>query len=220
MKSNIIARPSFSCVELAMDKGDVVKAESGAMAWMSTGLEAKATTQGGFFAGLKRMVAGESFFQTTYTAKRDNCEIGLVPGQPGDIIEYDLDGELYLEKGAYLASATSVDVNAKYEGLLKGLFNEGFFVVRCTGHGKLWFCAYGDIVPVDVDGLYIVDNGHAVAWEPSLEYKVIRGAKIRSFLFSDQLVLEFRGRGRLWVQSRSARSLAAWVYPFRPVQSD
>ena len=68
-----------------------------------------------------------------------------------------------------------------------------------------------------MDGSYIVDNGHAVAWEPTLRYEITRGRSIRSFLFSDQLLLRFRGRGRLWVQSRNPQVLANWVHPYRSV---
>ena len=53
----------------------------------------------------------------------------------------------------------------------------------------------------------------------TLTYQLTRGRKIRSFLFSDQLLLRFSGKGRIWLQSRSPRSLAAWVYPYRPVES-
>ena len=93
------------------------------------------------------------------------------------------------------------------------------FVLRVTGTGTLFFHAYGDIQPVDVSGDYIVDNGYAVAWEPTLTYRLTRGRKIRSFLFADQLLLQFSGHGRIWLQSRSPRSLANWVHPFRRVES-
>lgn len=88
-------------------------------------------------------------------------------------------------------------------------------MLRVTGTGTLFFGGYGDVHEVTVNGSYTVDNGYAVAWEPSLEYHLTRARKIRSFLFSDQLLLNFSGTGRVWVQSRSPVSLANWVYPFR-----
>ena len=100
---------------------------------------------------------------------------------------------------------------------LRGLFNEGLFILRASGSGTLFFNSYGDVEEVEVDGSYRVDNGHAVAWEPTLDYQITRGGRgIRSFLFSDQLILRFTGHGKLWVQSRNPRSLASWVFPFRP----
>mgnify|MGYP001256412335 FL=1 len=82
----------------------------------------------------------------------------------------------------------------------------------------LFFNAYGDIQQVqltgqnvgqDVDDLfddewessvqvpgdYTVDNGFAVAWDPSLNYRLTTGRKIRQFLFGDQIMLRFSGQG-------------------------
>jgi len=106
-------------------------------------------------------------------------------------------------------------LDSKWEGL-RGLFNEGLFVLQASGQGKLFFDAYGQIELVEVDGEYVVDNGYAVAWDSSLSYRLTRARKIRSFLFSDQLLLRFSGRGRLWVQSRSPQSLVNFLHPFRP----
>jgi uncharacterized protein (TIGR00266 family) len=220
MKYDIQNRPSFSLLEVTLDPGEKIVSESGAMAWMTPNLNMSTTTRGGALAGLKRkFLTGESFFQNTYEAVGGPGVIGLAPGAVGDIMAYPLSGgELLLEKGAYLASTTEVHCDAKFSGL-KGLFSEGLFVLRVTGNGMLFFNAYGDIEELTIDGSYVVDNGYAVAWEPSLTYRVTKSKKIRSFLFSDQLLLHFTGRGRLWVQSRSPRTFANWVHPFRPVKS-
>ena len=90
---------------------------------------------------------------------------------------------------------------------------------RVSGSGTLFFNAYGDIEEVQVDGSYVVDNGHAVAWEPSLDYELTRARRIRSFLFADQILIRYHGQGRLWVQSRNPRSMADWVYRFRGQKS-
>jgi uncharacterized protein (TIGR00266 family) len=111
-----------------------------------------------------------------------------------------------------------VQCDSKWQGF-SGWFKEGLFALRCTGTGMLFFNSYGRIQEVQVNGEYVVDNGYAVAWEPTLQHKLTKARKIRSFLFSDQLLMKFLGHGRLWVQSRSPRSLANWAHPFRPVQS-
>ena len=219
MQHAIEHRPSYSLLNLSMDTGDRVLSDSGAMAWMAGPLEVKTSTRGGVLQGLKRkLLAGESFFQNEYVAAGDGCELALAPGSAGDLVEYAMTGqELFLERGAFLASTGSVVCDSKWDGL-KGLFNQGLFILRCSGTGTLFFHAYGDIQSVDVDGEYVIDNGYAVAWEPSLQYSLTRARKIRSFLFGDQLLLRFSGRGRVWVQSRSPQSLANFVHPFRRVQ--
>jgi len=176
---------------------------------------------GGIFAGLKRkLLAGESFFQNEYTANAAGAKITFAPPQPGSVLGVALSGAgLILEKGAYVASQGNVECDAKWEGL-KGFFNEGLFALRVTGEGTLFFGGYGDIECVDIDGEYTIDNGHAVAWEPQLDYRVTRAKRIRSFLFSDQLLLRFSGKGKIYVQSRSPVALANWVHPFRRVQKN
>ncbi len=220
MQYEITCNPTYSAVEFHLDAGERIVGDSGAMAWMSANIKTVTTTRGGLLAGMKRkLLSGESFFQNTYYPEGGPGSVTLAPGATGDVRAHELqDGELLLEKGAYLASSEGIACDARWDGL-RGFFNEGMFVLRVTGTGTLFFHGYGDIHPVDVDGEYTVDNGYAVAWEPALSYRLTRGRRIRSFLFSDQILLRFEGRGRIWVQSRSPRSLADWVYPFRSVKS-
>ena len=220
MRYEISNRPSYSVLDVVLEQGETVAAESGAMAWMDEGVEIKTSSRTGVFSGLKRkFLAGESFFQNRFTAMHDGCGVSLAPGSAGDICPYLMeDSELFLQKGAYLASSEGVRCDAKFDGL-RGFFNEGFFVLRATGTGHLFFSSYGDIEPIEVDGRYLVDNGYAVAWEPSLTWRLTKSRRIRSFLFSEQFLLEFSGRGTVWVQSRSPQSFANWVHPFRMVKS-
>jgi uncharacterized protein (TIGR00266 family) len=191
------------------------------MAWMDTTVECKTAARGGIGASLKRgVLGGESFFQNSYTSASGG-QVTLVSGPPGEIRAMEMAGQrLLLERGAYLASGPDVKVDSKFKGL-KGLFAEGMFVLQVEGSGPLFFNSYGDVTEVQVEGEYIVDNGFAVAWDASLDYKVTKsGKKVRSFLFGDQLVMKFSGNGRVWTQSRSPRSMASWVFPFRPVKSN
>ena len=216
----IRSQPSYSLLEVTLGAGEQLVTEAGAMAWMTPNIDVQTSSRGGILSGLGRAVlSGESFFQNTYEAREDGGIIGLAPGQPGDVLAYQLDGgSLLLEKGAYLASTPGVTTSSDFQGL-RGLFNEGMFILRVSGAGLLFFNAYGDIQEINVEGSYIVDNGHAVAWEPTLEYRLTRAGRIRSFLFSDQIIMEFSGQGKLWVQSRNPRSLSDWVFPFRGVKS-
>ena len=220
MNYTIQCQPSYSVLELDLEAGEQVVTEAGSMVWMTDNLKVATSTRGGVLTGLKRAVlTGESFFQNTYEAEGGPGLLGVAPGQPGDIVAYEMnDDELLLEKSAYLASSPDVHCDSSFQGL-RGLFNEGLFVLRVSGSGTLFFNAYGDIEEIEVDGAYVVDNGHAVAWEPTLEYELTRARRIRSFLFSDQILMRFMGQGKLWVQSRNPRSFANWVYPFRPQES-
>ena len=178
MEYSIESRPSYSVLELKLGQDEQVVTEAGAMVWMSDNMRVNTSARGGVFSGFKRAtLTGESFFQNTYEAEGGPGFLGLAPGQPGDIVAYEMQGgELLLEKNAYLASSPGVECDANFQGL-RGLFNEGLFALTVKGTGTLFFTAYGDVEEVEVDGSYVVDNGHAVAWEPSLQYRITRARK-------------------------------------------
>jgi uncharacterized protein (TIGR00266 family) len=220
MKYDIVSAPSYSLIEMKLSEGESVIVEPGSMAWMDTTIKPKTEMKGGLFAGIKRKFGGESFFLNTYTAEGGSGTIGIAPGYSGDIVVRELNDEtLYMERGAYLCHVGNIETSATWEGF-NGLFAEGMLGLRVSGTGLLFFGSYGDIQEVEVNGSYIIDNGYAVAWEQNLDYSIGRsGRSIRSFLFSDQLICRFHGNGKLWVQTRSPRNLAAWVHPFRRVKS-
>ena len=220
MKYNIVSAPTYSLIEMNLSQGESVIVEPGSMAWMDTTIKPKTEMKGGFFAGIKRRFAGESFFLNTYVAEGGPGNIGIAPGYSGDIIVRELNNEtLYMERGAYLCHVGNIETSATWEGF-SGTFAEGMFGLRVSGTGLLFFGSYGDVQEVEVDGSYTVDNGYAVAWEENLDYSIGRsGRSIRSFLFGDQLICRYQGNGKLWIQTRSPRNLAAWVHPFRRIKS-
>lgn len=216
MQYQILEQGTYPLLEVTLTPGEKVVAESGAMTWMSPDIQVKTGTRGGILSGLKRSVlGGESLFQNEFYTEGGAGLVGLVPGQPGTIVPVQMDSEIFMERGAYLASDPTVTLDSKFAGL-KGLFAEGLFILKAGGTGTLFFSGYGDVTEIMVEGEYIVDNGYAVAWDSSLEYSITRVKKARAFLFGDLLLMHFKGHGRLWVQSRSPYPLASWFYPFRP----
>ena len=221
MKYKIDCHPGYSYLEVELDEVDSISSEAGAMAWMDPAIQMETSTRGGVFQGLKRsLLSGESFFQNTYTTTESGARLSLAPGPAGGIVAREMQGEeIFLQKGAYLASIGDISIDTKFDGL-RGFFNEGLFILRCSGTGTLFFNAYGDIQEVDVAGEYLVDNGYAVAWEPTLEYRLTKARRIRSFLFGDQILLRFSGQGKVWVQSRCPHAFASWVHRYRPKKKD
>lgn len=52
----------MQAVIIALDPGETVQAEAGAMMFMEDGIEMNADLQGGILGGLKRVVSGEGLF--------------------------------------------------------------------------------------------------------------------------------------------------------------
>ena len=70
---------------------------------------------------------------------------------------------------------------------------------------------------VEVDGAYVVDTGHVVAFEGKLRYNLKRvGGWKSTFLSGEGLVLEFNGKGTVWLQTRNLGTLIGWISPLLP----
>jgi uncharacterized protein (TIGR00266 family) len=148
-------------------------------------------------------------------------QIEFASGLPGDVHHYHLDGNnkaLFLQSGSYLASTPDIELNTKFQGLVKGFFSgAGLFLIKCEGKGDVFFNSYGSIVAIDVKDQLVVDNNHIVAFEEGLEYNVQSVPSYKSFFLSGEaLVTRFHGEGRVWIQTRKLPSFASWIRPFRP----
>jgi uncharacterized protein (TIGR00266 family) len=217
MRISLEQAPSFTLGRVALEAGESFKAESGAMVSMTGTLDIQTKMQGGLLASLARSVlTKESFFQNTFTAARGAGEVTLAPALPGDIRHRVLRGdEIILQSGSYLGSDPRVGIETKWGGAKTFFAREGLFLLRAHGEGDLLFSSYGAIVEVEVPPSgYVVDTGHLVAFEPSLQWDVDRVGGLKSLFFSGEgLVCRFRGSGRLWLQTRSFDSFLGEVLP-------
>ena len=143
----------------------------------------------------------------------------VAPTMSGSIQYRRMQGEtITLSTGAYVASCGPLDMKMKFGGLKSLLAKEGAFFLQISGHGDLWFNSYGGVTPIDVNGSYIVDNGHLVGFEGNLTYTIrSAGGGAMGFLASGEgLVCEFNGQGRVYIQSRNLGSLVGWLSPLLP----
>jgi uncharacterized protein (AIM24 family) len=62
MKAKVLYPGTNSLVEVKLEKGERVKAESGAMVSMSATVDVDGKIEGGILKGITRMMAGEKFF--------------------------------------------------------------------------------------------------------------------------------------------------------------
>ena len=211
MQIEILSRPATTIVKLTAKKDQVIQAEVGAMIAMSSGFNvntvARSKGQGGFGASIKRMFAGESFFINQFTATQHEQELLLAPQMLGDIVHHRLEqGALLVQGSSWLASGAGIEVDASFQGLGKAFFSgEGIFWVKCTGHGDVLLNSFGAIYEVDITDHYIVDTGHIVAFEDTLEWRITKASSgwISSFMSGEGLVCEFSGRGKLYCQTHN-----------------
>jgi uncharacterized protein (TIGR00266 family) len=219
MQIDIQHRPSYALAIVRLERGERIRAEAGAMVSMSEGIRMETKMQGGLFGALKRSVlGGESFFINTFIADAPG-EVTLAPDLPGDIVEFPVDGETYIQSGSYLASSEGIEIDTKWGGAKSFFSREGLFLLKATGKGTVLVSSFGAIHRVDLapGQKYIVDTGHMVAFDSSVHYTVRTAGGIKATLFSGEgLVCEYTGPGRLWLQTRSTDAFLSWLIPKLP----
>jgi len=224
MQTELLEQPDFSMVKATFDRpGEAIVATAGTMVSRDTSVQMKTALRGGLLASAKRkLLGGESLFLNTFTATRAGESVYLAPAAEGDIAEFQVRPQesLFIHSGAFLAAESSVKLDTKWGGA-KGFFGAGLFLLKAEGEGRVLVSAYGALHPVDVSGAgFICDNENVVAFTEGLNYQVRRIGGMKALLLSGEgLVCHFQGRGRLWMQTRNPSRLAAWVHPFRRVQS-
>jgi uncharacterized protein (TIGR00266 family) len=177
-------RPAFANVQVNLEPGESIIAESDAMSSMSTGLTLKTKWNGGFLSAvLRKIFGGETLFVNEFVAD-SKSELVLTQPFPGDIECIDLDGtSLYLQPGAFLACEPSVNMGVKWAGFASWVGGEGLFRLQVSGTGKVWFGAYGGIFVKEITGPFSKEG----------------------------LVSKVSGPGRIYLQSRSIDGLATWT---------
>lgn len=219
MEISIRHQPSFSIARLALAAGESARAETGAMAQMSSTVDIEAKAEGGVLKSLKRgVLGGESFFITTLTASAAPGWVDVAPNLPGDVIELDVsDGRaVFLQKGSFLAAERTVEIDTKWAGF-KNLFGgEGGFVLRCSGSGKLVASCYGalDVLELAEGETVVVDSGHMVAYDETVSYELTRasaGGWLQTAKSGEGFVFRFTGPGRVMTQTRNPDGLITYL---------
>ncbi|OZG71554.1 TIGR00266 family protein [Hahella sp. CCB-MM4] len=220
MEIDLIHRPGNTAAKVKLNPGETCTAESGAMIAMSGNMDVTTTTHkkksGGLLKAIKRMVAGESLFLNHFEPKSGPGEVWLGATLAGDMMTYDLDNEsLIVQGGSFMACEEGVEIDLGWQGFKSLLSGESVFWVNLKGRGKVLLNSFGAIYPVEVDGEYIVDSGHIVAFNETLNFTITKAGKswMHSFLGGEGLVCKFQGKGTVWCQSHNPSSFGWTLSP-------
>ncbi len=213
MHAEIRDKPSFANIHVTLQPGEQIIAEADAMASMSSSIDMQTKWSGGIVQGiLKRVFGGESMFVNMFTTETGG-ELVLTQPFPGDMQCLELNGNtMFLQPGAFVACEPGVKLGLGWAGIRMFIAREGLFRLKVSGTGRVWFGAYGGIFEKDIEGEYIVDSGHLVAYEPTIGIQIgMAGGIFSSFFSGEGLVTRVRGPGSIYMQSRSFDGLAAWT---------
>ena len=205
-------------VEVALDPGEAVRAEAGAMLYITDGVEIQTSTGGGVFKGLKRVFTGETFFITSFLYNGTGKGVAAFAAPyPGKIIPLDLgqfNGAMLVQRDGFLAAAAGIEIEVAFTKRLgAGLFGgEGFILQRLRGDGLAFVHAGGTVVrrQLEAGESLRVDTGCLVALEESVDYDINFIGGVRNALFGGEglFLATVTGPGTVYLQSLPFSRLA------------
>ena len=207
----------MQALEITLQQGESIFTESGGIAWMSDGIGMKTSSRGGLGKAVGRMLAGESFFMTTYTCQAPQGMITFTPESPGKIIPLNLKAghSMIAQKDAFMCAESSVALEMHFRRKLgSGLFGgEGFILQKLTGPGTAFVEIAGEVQMVELQAgqRLKVDPGHIAMYEPTCSYDIemVKGV-MNIFMGGEGLFLAtITGPGRVWLQTMPLSNLAA-----------
>lgn len=221
MQYEIQGSPSFTALHIVLEPGEKLFAQPGSMTSMDAGIELTAGLNGGFPQALvRKFLGGESLFRSTFRNTSSQPQrLVLTQGVPGDIRALEMqDGLVWnLQSSAFLACQPGVKLGVAMAGIGSFLAKEGLFKQQLSGSGTAFYGGFGALVEKRVEGEYIVDSSHLIAYEPSLKLKVqMAGGLVSSLIGGEGLVLRLVGDGNIVIQTRSLKGLAGWLNPKLP----
>lgn len=218
---------SFPIVICTLQSGETMKNETGAMAFMTSGMKMETNTGGGLLKGLGRALAGDTIFLNFFTAQSDNEQVGFSACTPGKIMPIRLNGSNTIigQKNAFLAAEESVDVDIYFKKRLgAGLFGgEGFVLQKFSGNGIVFLEIDGEVIEKDLQPgeKLLVDPGHVAAMEETVDFDIERVKGAKNILFGEGLFFsKLTGPGKVWIQTMPISKLAEAIIPFIPTNNN
>ena len=217
MKYEIRYKPAFAAIFITLNPGEIITAEAGAMTSMDAQLSMQTQFSGGLIPGLlKKFFGGESLFVNVFSNETQQpLTLVLTQSTIGDIERIDLSkGDICFQPGAYIAHTAGVKMGVQWAGFASWLAGEGLFKLRLSGGGRAFFGAYGGMTKKHVQGEFVVDTGHLVAYEPQIQMGIkLAGGLFGSVTSGEGLVNRLSGEGDIYLQSRSIDGLVRYLRP-------
>ena len=217
-------------LEIQLQPGESVIAESGELSWMSAAVQLTTSTSAGAKHGimgkLKRVVGGGGLFMTEYTSPAGSGMVAFATKMPGQIFPIEVSpGRGYMShRHGFLCGTQGIEVSMGFQQSLgAGVFGgEGFVLQRIEGQAQAWIELDGEVVAYELgpSDTLRVHPGHVGLFEESVNFSITTVPGIKNKLFGgDGLFLAaLTGPGKVWLQSMPLSNLAHALTPYLPQQ--
>ncbi len=222
-----ITGDNLQFVHVEINPGELVWGEAGSMVYFSGNVQMQARARGGIMAGLKRVVTGESFFVTEFTAYGGTGVVAFAGRVPGKIAAIELRGgkQWIFQKDAFLAAEAAVTFDIAFQKRLGAILfgGEGLILQRYYGEGTVFIHSPGDIVEYTLAPGQVmkISTGHVAGWEATVQYNIetVGGLKTAFFGGEGLFVTALTGPGKVLLQSMTLSKLASALIPYMPRQT-
>jgi uncharacterized protein (TIGR00266 family) len=214
-------------VVCALEDGESIVCEAGAMSWMSPNMQMETKSKGGIGGFFGRALSGESGFQNIYTARGGSGLIAFASSYVGNILAVEITPEkpVIIQKRAFLACTPDVDMEVFFQKKIgTALFGgEGFIMQKLSGSGIVFLELDGSVVNYNLKAgeQMLISTGHLAMMDATvtMDIQQIKGAKNILFggesLFNTVVV----GPGVITLQSMPLSNLVGLIASRLPATS-
>ena len=220
-----ITNQPFTLLTLQMNRGESVKCQSGAMAWMTPGIRME-TKVGGLGGLFKKALVGESIALNHYNAEADG-ELTLAKHSPGDILAFNIgQTPIIAQKTSFLAATEDVQMDIYLQHKVgAGFFGgEGFLMQKYYGTGMAWLEVDGAVQmrTLSAGESLIIDSGFVAAMDATCQMSIQTVKGVKNVLLGGEGLFNtvVTGPGRVWLQTMPINSLAQALYAYMPHPSN
>ena len=214
-------------VVCALEDGESVVCEAGAMSWMSPNMQMETKAKGGVGGFFGRALSGESGFQNVYTALGGGGLIAFTSSYVGNILAVEItpDKPIIIQKRAFLASTPDVNMEVFFQKKIgTALFGgEGFIMQKLSGSGTVFLELDGSVINYDLKAgeQMLISTGHLAMMDAtvSMDVQQVKGAK--NILFGGESLFNtvVTGPGVVTVQSMPLSNLIGEIASKLPPSS-
>ena len=199
MKYEIKNQP-FTVLTLHMDQGESIKCQSGAMAWMTPGIQMETKT-----GGLGGM------------------ELTLAKHSPGDIMAFNIsETPIIAQKTSFLAATEGVNMDIYLQKrAATGFFGgEGFLMQAYSGSGYAWLEIDGSVQERELGAgeQLVVDSGYVAAMEATCSMEIVTVKGFTNVVLGGEGLFNtlLTGPGKVWIQTMPVSAVASVLRPYMP----
>jgi uncharacterized protein (TIGR00266 family) len=216
MKVEILNQPNTAIAHIQLAIDEEIVAQAGSVIIMSDQLKINTMMQRGSekIADNKKNntknISKEKFlFLNSFKAKETEGEIYLAPPLIGEIFVHTMSKyKLIVRINTYLASSAKIEIFSGFDKFKSLFSNESNSWLSLVGEGTVLISAFGRVTEVDVDGEYIINLENVIAFENSLNFKLIPSQSIwfQSLVSQKESLCHFKGKGKVICQTHRTKA--------------